>query len=199
MTETEKPETVPVLDPEAPEQPETPEPEPWTEERATEWNRYYDRYVALGALLLAFIASANVISHASIWSQLQAGRVTLATGVPLTTDAFSYTEEGQRWVNIPWLFEVGNALLFKGAAELAPATDDPVAPEARAEQFGAGALVALGAIVRLLTAVLLLKIRRPGPGLWWTAICVVLALGAVPNPTAFTSWRDVGGPWESSC
>ena len=35
-----------------------PAPEPWTAERVSEWNAYYDVYVMLAALLLAFVVSA---------------------------------------------------------------------------------------------------------------------------------------------
>ena len=45
---------------------------------------------------------------------------------PLVTDPFSYTEEGHRWVNIPWLFEWGHALLFDTARGLSLPT--PAAP-----------------------------------------------------------------------
>src|SRR4051794_4104272 len=82
----------------------TPEPEPWTAERVTEWNAYYDLYVILGVLLLAFVASANRITHASIWSQLQVGRLIMARSAPVTTDPLTYTEGGKPWVNVPWLF-----------------------------------------------------------------------------------------------
>ncbi|MGE3820347.1 MAG: hypothetical protein AB7I30_13115, partial [Isosphaeraceae bacterium] len=67
------------------------EPEPWTPERVVEWNAYYDIYVVLGVLLLAFIVSANRITHSSIWTQLQAGRLIAEAGAPVTTDPFSYT------------------------------------------------------------------------------------------------------------
>ena len=59
---------------EAPE----PQPEPWTPARVTEWNAYYDLYVALGVLLLVFVTSANKITHSSIWTWLQAGRTMAA-------------------------------------------------------------------------------------------------------------------------
>ncbi len=160
-----------------------PEPEPWTPERASEWNAYYDVYVTFAALLLAFVASANVIENPSIWNQLQAGRLIAATGGPVTTDPFSYTREGQQWVNIPWLFEWGQALVYKAAFDLSPSVPaDPIASTAKAEQFGAGALVALNALFRLLTLWVLLGVRRPGPGKWWAAVCAVLALAAVPGP-----------------
>ena len=48
----------------------------------------------LGVLLLAFLASANKITHSTIWTQLQVGRVIAATGRRCSKDPFSYTEAG---------------------------------------------------------------------------------------------------------
>ena len=50
--------------------------------------------------------------------------------------------------------------------------------------MGRGALIAVDALARALTAFLLLGLRRKGPGLWWTAICVTIALGATLGPTS---------------
>ena len=63
---------------------DAPPPEPWTPERAKEWNAYYDVYVMLGVLLLVFIASSNKITGSAVWSRLQVGRVIAATGAPVT-------------------------------------------------------------------------------------------------------------------
>ena len=46
---------------------------------------------------------------------------------------------------------------------------------ARAEQVAAGVLVALSALLRVATVFILLQIRRPGPGLWWCALCGMAA------------------------
>ncbi|WP_406699768.1 alanine-zipper protein [Singulisphaera sp. Ch08] len=162
-----------------------PAPEPWTGERVREWNAYYDLYVVLGVVLLVFVASANKISHSAIWSQLKAGQIMAAKGVPvpLVTDTFSYTMEGQRWINIPWLFEWSHALLYDGAYRLVPPdNNDTISPTRRSEQVGAGALVGLTALVRVATLLVLLGIRRTGPGLWWSALCATIALGAVYSP-----------------
>ncbi|HMB04654.1 MAG TPA: hypothetical protein VKP69_13050, partial [Isosphaeraceae bacterium] len=175
---------------EAPE----PEPEPWTPERVAEWNAYYDLYVMLGALLLAFVVSANTINHSAIWTQLKAGQIGAAEGRPLTSDRFSYTVEGRRWVNIPWLFEVGHALLHKAVLDAVP-TDpaDPTASATRADQLAAGVLVGLNAVVRALTVSVLLGIRRPGPGRWWAAVCATLAVGAIYGP-AGVALGGIAGP-----
>src|ERR1700735_3826888 len=42
--------------------PEVKAPEPWTATKVLEWNAYYDIYVALGVLLLAFLSSANQLT-----------------------------------------------------------------------------------------------------------------------------------------
>ena len=162
-----------------------PEPELWTPERASEWNAYYDLYVMLGVLLLVFMVSANRITHSSIWNQLQVGQLIAARGAPVTTDLFSYTQAGKPWVNVPWLFDLAHAQIYRLAKDLAPVDKtDTLASTIRADQIGAGALVGLDALVRLLTAFFLMRIRRAGPGLWWSALCVVLALGAVLSPPA---------------
>ena len=160
-----------------------PEPQPWTPERVSEWNAYYDIYVMLAVLLLAFVVAAVRINNSSVWTHLKTGELMAAQMAPLTSDPFSYTEPGRRWVNIPWLFQWGHAALFKLVRDLVP-TDpvDPTANRAAAEQIAVGVLIALNALARLLTAWILLKIRRPGPGLWWSALCVTLALGAILGP-----------------
>src|SRR4051794_13380151 len=111
MTQRETHETVSHSEPDdatdstAEAAPEAPEPEPWTPERVTEWNAYYDLYVVLSVLLLCFIASANKITNSSLWNQLQVGRQITATSAPMTVDRFSYTEGGKAWVNVPWLVD----------------------------------------------------------------------------------------------
>ncbi len=171
-----------------------PAPEPWTAERVAEWNSYYDIYVVLGVLLLAFVASANKLSHSSIWTQLKLGEIIAANARPVTTDLFSYTEANRSWVNIPWLFEWGYSVLYKAAAGLVPVDPaDPTASAPRGEQLGMGALVALTALIRVLTVLVILKIRRPGPGLWWSAVCAVIALGSIYSPLGVLL-GGVGGP-----
>jgi len=160
-----------------------PEPEPWTPARVSEWNAYYDLYVMGAALLLTFVVSAVRANNAPLWSNLKVGRQIIAQASPLVEDAFSYTREGTRWVNIPWLFQTSHAAVHDLAIDLVP-TDpaDPTANRASAAQIAIGVLVALAALARLATAYILLRIRRKGPGLWWTALCAALALGAVVGP-----------------
>ncbi len=162
---------------------EAPEPEPWTPERATMWNAYYDLYVLGAALLLVFMTSAVRTNHPSLWSHLRMGREIVAQKSPLLADSFSYTEEGKTWVNVPWLYQAASAGLYDLAYGLVPvAPDDPTANRASAEQVAVGTLVALTALIRLATAFVLIRIRHKGPGLWWAALCTALAFGAVVGP-----------------
>src|SRR5262249_40570995 len=140
--------------------------------------------------------SANKITSPALWTWLQAGRTMAAQGKPLMTDPFSYTETGHRWVNIPWLFEWGHALLHDGVMSAAP--DDPADPirsKQTRQQFASLALVVLTALVRVGTLLFLVAIRRPGPGLWWSAVCATIALGVFLGPLG-PSLGGIAGPAE---
>lgn len=175
-----------------PEVAEAPAPEPWTPARVSEWNAYYDIYVAGFVVLLAFLGSANKIqpSNSGIWSLLQAGRQLSSAGAPVVSDSTSIAGQGLRWVNIPWLFELVHYQLHAAVTSLVPPPEPgsptPVA-SGSGEQYAAGAMIALDALIRGLTAWLLLGIRRKGPGLWWTAICTTLAVGVSLGLSAFES------------
>ncbi len=158
-------------------------PEPLTPERVNEWNAYYDLYVMAATLLLAFVVSCNSLTDTSIFSQLKAGQLINQQSRPLMIDMFSYTEAGQPWVNLPWLFQWSHAALYNLIYGLVPQDpQDLTANRAQADQIAIASLVILGALVRLATAWVLLKIRRKGPGLWWSAVCVTLAVGVVVHP-----------------
>jgi tetratricopeptide (TPR) repeat protein len=205
MTQPEATEAIPPPDPEheapdagAPEV-EEPQPEPWTPERVLEWNAYYDLYVMLGVLLLAFVAASNRIAHSAIWADLQVGRIIAATGAPVTTDLFSFTEEGKPWVNVSWLYDLSHALVYRLAYDLHPVDPaDPQGSAARADQLAAGVLIGLDALARLLTAWFLMRVRRAGPGLWWSAVCTALALGAVVSPVGLVVIGGIAGPGQVS-
>jgi tetratricopeptide (TPR) repeat protein len=151
-----------------------PAPEPWTAERVLEWNRYYDLYVAAGVVLLVFIASIHQIVDSLVWPMIQSGRLIAKLG-PLTSDPFSMTLVGKPWVNIPWLFELLCAAVYDPASRITAGASSP--------QIAAGALILLNAGIRAGTALLLLRLRKPGPGLWWVAVCVLIALGGMLTPT----------------
>jgi tetratricopeptide (TPR) repeat protein len=168
-----------------------PEPEPWTPERVTAWNTYYDLYVAAGVLLLVFIVSATKISNSSVWWLLQAGRLSVSQGWPIVKDPFSYTQQDKPWINVPWAFEVVNSLVYQSIAP--ESLDRRPGQVTQADQNAAGALVAINATIRVLTGLLLLSIRRRGPGLWWTAICAGLALGGILGPPSGFALGGIAG------
>jgi tetratricopeptide (TPR) repeat protein len=154
----------------AEETPAAPEPEPWTSERVAEWNRYYDLYVALTVLALLFVAAAHRITEPQLWSQIKAGEVMVKRGTPLVTDIFSFSEKGQTWVDVPWVFELTNYGIYHlGLAASA--------------SWGAPALVIVNALLFLLTGFVLMRLCKSGPGLWWAAFCVAFALGIMLVPT----------------
>jgi tetratricopeptide (TPR) repeat protein len=169
-------------------------PEPWTPERVSEWNAYYDIYVILAALLLTFTVSCNFVTDSHVWLHIKTGELIAAQTAPVMTDSFSYTKSGQSWVNIPWLYQWGHAALYNLVYGLVPVDPrDPTANKASAEQVGIGALVVLSALARLATAWLLLRIRHRGPGLWWSALCVVLAFGVVYHPVYLFLMGGIAG------
>ncbi len=171
---------------------EAPPPEPWTPRRVFEWNSYYDLYVAAFVVLLAFLGTANKIPaiNSEIWSLLQAGRQIAESKAPVVTDTTSIAGEGRRWVNIPWLYELSHYAIYEGVASLAPKPEAGApAPKVSGprEQYGAGALIAVDALARAAAALLLLGLRRKGPGLWWTALCSAMALGVTMGPATIES------------
>ena len=174
------------------EPPKAAPPEPMTPARVFEWNSYYDLYVAAGVLLLAFLSSANRLQpeNSVLWSYLHAGRQISDAGRPVVSDVTSIAGQDHRWVNIPWLFEWTHYQIYTTISRLLPPDPSPemVSKIGRGASGGIGALIALSALVRALTAYLLLGLRRPGPGLWWVSICVVLALGVFIVPIEIISF-----------
>ena len=179
----------------APEADVEPPPDPWTAERVSEWNAYYDFYVKLAALLLVFMVSCNYVSDSHLWLHLKTGQLIAEQAAPVTTDVYSFTQPGRPWVDIPWLFQWANAAIYKLVQGFVPVNPtDPTANRANAEQIAVGTLVVLVLFVRLATAGLLLMIRRPGPGLWWSALAVTLALGVTYHPAYGLMMGGIAGP-----
>ena len=179
----------------APETEAAPPPEPWTAERVSEWNAYYDFYVKSAVLLLVFITSCNYARDSHLWLHLKTGQMIADQGSPLTTDVFSYTSNGQPWTDVPWLFQWSQAALYKLVLGFVPVNPtDPTANRETAEQIAVGTLAVLSALIRLATAGLLLKIRHRGPGLWWSAIVVALALGVTFHPGLGILMGGIAGP-----
>ena len=65
------------------------------------------------ALVALAAFGLRTVTHGSVWMHLAAGRWISANGVP-RVDPFSFTAEGERWVNISWLYDWLLFLLHKG-------------------------------------------------------------------------------------
>jgi tetratricopeptide (TPR) repeat protein len=174
-------------------------PEPWTPERVSEWNAYYDFYVKMAAILLVFMVSCNFVSDTHVWLHLKTGQMIAQQGSPVTTDVFSYTENGRPWIDVPWLFQWTHAVIYNSVVGFVPVNpSDPTANRANADQIAVGTLVVLNALARLLTAWLLLKIRHRGPGTWWSALVVTLAFGVTFHPAYGIMMGGIAGPGSIS-
>jgi tetratricopeptide (TPR) repeat protein len=172
-----------------------PPPEPWTPERVSEWNAYYDFYVKAAALLLVFLVSCNYVTDAHVWLHLKTGQLIANQGAPVTTDVYSYTTDGQPWTNLAWLFQWGLASIYNTVIGLVPVNEsDPTANRAAADQIAVGTLVVINALLRVLTVWLLLKIRRPGPGAWWSALVATVAFGVTLHPAYNFLMGGIAGP-----
>ena len=152
------------------------------------------------ALLLAFIVSCNYRRPIPRIFAPPEGRSThrRADRRPLTTDEFSYTEAGQPLGGCPLAVPVVACGALQRRLRPGPRrsrrTRRPTA--ARPTRSRSGRSGFLDALVRLATAWMLLKIRHRGPGLWWSAICVTLALGVFYHPLIGlhrAAWRRCPG------
>ena len=152
------------------------------------WNRYIDRFVLGFVLALIGIACIRPITQSTLWGHLRAGEAILKGG-SITTDSFSFTRNGERWVNIPWIFEVTNATLYRNVERI---FQNPEFPE-RGAFAAASALVLLNALLVVMAAIAISTIRHPGPGLWWIAVCLLLALGGIFSPSGTGFQPAVGG------
>ena len=161
----------------------------------SQWNAYYDVYVKWAALILVFMVACNYVTDSHVWLHLKTGQLIAKQAAPVTTDQFSYTEAGRPWFNIPWLFQWFHAFLYDFVYGLVPVDKtDPTANQAKAEQIAIGTLVVFDALVRFLTAGLILKFRHRGPGLWWSAVCMTLALGVIYHPIVGILMGGIAGP-----
>ncbi len=149
----------------------------------SEWNAYYDVYVKLAALLLVFMVSCNYVTDPQFWLHLKAGQLIAEHKVADQDRCFLLHGTRPGLDRYPLAFPVGKRRhLQAGQRVWCRSTRRTHANRASAEQIAVGSLVVVSALIRLATAWLLLMIRRPGPGLWWSAVVVTLCLGAVFNP-----------------
>jgi hypothetical protein len=71
------------------------------------------RFVLAILLILIFAMAARTPLDSDMWWHLRAGEETMRLGYPMTEDTFSYTRQGERWVNHSWLSQVVMYLLYQ--------------------------------------------------------------------------------------
>jgi len=115
------------------------------------------RLIFVITLLMIAMMAARTPLDSDLWWHLRAGQVTVETGHPLLTDQFSYTRDGQAWVNHSWLSQV----ILYGLYQPANFT-------------GLSLWVTLLAVVSLTFVFFQMK----GPA-WWRSFLVILCAVAI--------------------
>ena len=135
-----------------------PEIEELTPEIVEEQAWRNDVMLRLAVVLLAFLMGFTAIHESATLVHIRSGEYTFEHGgLPPRTDVFSFTANGQPWVNRGWLFDVVVAGLYQISPWALTITK---------------ALIAAGAFW------LLIRIRLPEVPTWWGSVCAVLALVA---------------------
>jgi hypothetical protein len=117
--------------------------------------------LVLGALLaLAFLLGCFPMADFDVWWHLRTGQLILSQGDVPRVDMFTYTNAGQPWIDIYWLFQVAIALLYRAG--------------------GVPFLVLFKATCGTAVVGLALLARRPGARLWpailaWIPAVVMLS------------------------
>lgn len=129
-------------------------------------------------LLLVVLMAARTPLDSDVWWHLRSGQVTVETGRPLLVDIFSYTREGQAWVNHSWLAQV----ILYGLYQLA----------------GYSGLVLWVCVLAVICLAFAFQ-QMKGPA-WWRALLVILAGVAIapvwsPRPQAASLALLAGLGW----
>lgn len=77
--------------------------------------RFKQRLPYLLSYIIAFVFGMKQLQHPGTWMHLAAGKWILANGHIPTRDTLSYTNAGNTWVNVSWLFD----LLVAGLEKIA--------------------------------------------------------------------------------
>jgi len=132
-----------------------PEWEPLTPELVEDEAIRGDFMMRWAVILLAFLFGCTQIAETETLVHIKSGQYQAAHGLlPPGVDVFSFTAEGQPWVQMSWLFDLVVAGLY-----------------------AAGGAVALTLTKALLAAVLcgvVQSIARPGVSTWWGTICAAM-------------------------
>lgn len=78
-----------------------------------------DFFILIFTLALVFLAAARTPLDTDLWWHLAAGRQTVSAGAPMVVDHFSFTRDGQGWLNHSWLSQVLLYGLYQAGGMLA--------------------------------------------------------------------------------
>ncbi len=110
-------------------------------------------------LAFAFLVASSPVTNADFFRQIATGRLLLQGDYHFGVDPFTYTSEGESWVNHSWLF----ALLVYGLYQI--------------PMIGGVAVVVGKALLVAALAEIMLRVgRRAGQSLWIPAACTALAV-----------------------
>ena len=71
------------------------------------WSKKYsDYFVPVLLLVMVFLLAARTPLDTDLWWHLAAGQQTLQNGSPMVIDVFSFTRNGNLWINHSWLSQV---------------------------------------------------------------------------------------------
>jgi hypothetical protein len=72
-----------------------------------------ERFFLAVILILIFAMAARTPLDTDMWWHLRAGEQTWQTGWPVTVDTFSYTRQGETWINHSWLSQLAMYLVYR--------------------------------------------------------------------------------------
>ncbi len=134
-------------------------PRPAATEAVSEKRSGLDRILVLLVLMLAFLSASFLAHNSDFWFHLAAGRLLASGQFALGSDPFTYTAGPSYWANPSWLADLGLYELN--------------------ELVGGVGLVVLKALVVMILAGLLLRIRRPTGGVGLPVLGTTLAILAM--------------------
>jgi tetratricopeptide (TPR) repeat protein len=144
--------------------PPHPKRAPISPERLAAWTRTLDALLAVSVCVLTFFLASFAARNSDLLMDLATGRALLDGSYKFGADPFSFTTQGEYWVNHSWLYDAALYLLYQATG-------------------GVGIVVAK-ALLLVLLAGFVLAIRRPGQSLWIPAVCGALAALAI-SPRMF--------------
>jgi tetratricopeptide (TPR) repeat protein len=118
-------------------------------------------------IVLTFLLSSFAARNSDLWQHLAAGRVIAQEGSIPRQDPFTYTAEGT-WVNHSWLSDLILYNIFRLATGA-----DPMNPDL---SVVGPLLIVLKAILIVLLAWIMMRIRRSGQSLWIAAIFTAISI-----------------------